>query len=395
MYEVTLDELRAVSLGSTAYAPREILVKVWLDDSDLREPYLVAQKLQTGESAPPADPFDRRYDVDTGIEFELVVGDSLSLGTESVDVTSISGAETRTFQSGQIEIELEFSVSDVGDVDPRQRAIDQFRDGESTVNSDEFTRWQNVGHSYILERLERIATDPADANEDGLDDVFEIYQGETEFCAVTSVAFGLAHRQPRRFIEVARSLYETGGFLGNTDRLETSRSLQNSSIGDDVWPLGWLLLASLMETDNVFFDMSDSDVDTQASVFAVKYWLGELLGYDNVDYDSAQLMSERTAFERASNAVGDDGVGILHIHDYLLDDDVLDDPEENAAWWAIAGNHFVAMAESATIVDEGDSDDQSDDRIEFSVHSWGRRIEVDMEWQYIEDYIYGSISGSP
>jgi len=395
MYEVTLDELRAVSLGSTAYAPREILVKVWLDGSDLREPYLVAQKLKTGESAGPADPFDRRYDVDDSIEFELVVGNSLSLGTESIDVTSISGSETRTFRSGQLEIDLDFSVSDVEDVDPRQRAIDQFRDGASTVNSDEFTRWDNVGHSYVVNRLERIATDPADANDDGMDDVFEIYQGTTEFCSVTSVTFGFVHRQPRRFIEVARSLYETGGFLGKTDRLETSRSLQNSSIGDDVWPLGWLMLASFMDSDNFYFDTDSSDVDTQSSVWAVHYYLRELLGYDNVDYDSAQVASERTAFEAASDAVADDGVGILHIHDHILDDDVLDDPEEHASSWKFPGNHFVAMSESATIADEGDSDDESDDRFEFAVHSWGRRIEVDMEWQYIEDYIYGSISGSP
>jgi hypothetical protein len=61
-----------------------------------------------------------------------------------------------------------------------------------------------------------------------LNDPFQVNQGQQPFCGPASILFELVRKQPLRYVQICRSLFETGSFKGKPDGIEALYRLRQS-----------------------------------------------------------------------------------------------------------------------------------------------------------------------
>ena len=393
MKALTFDELHCKkSLANPWYCHIEVKV----DDSHLKEPYVLGEHLKAGQKTDPGAPFSKRYLFDETVSFSMELEDRYQLEVHDHDRADGDGTFSKTFtHQSNWEVEATYTVSDVGSVDPLAEALSDFRAGiQVAANSDAFGAWQHLDHAKIVDRTEKIADGAENLGVDNLHDAYEIDQANVGYCGPAAVMFCSAYRQPRRFVETVRSLYETTGFLTQNDRHACSLGLVNSRAADDLEDLEWLFCAALEDTSEATEDVTASNPDEGMAVNVIAYWLSELLGYQEVwRYYDATLLDEREMMERANEAIDRGGVAMLHIDGNLTTDAVLLLPDENAESWFLDPDHIVAMVDPMTVTDERAADDEDDDQVSFMVPDRGTVDIVDLRWDQLQPYLFGAVVG--
>lgn len=394
MKKLTFDELACIK---SLQKPWYCHIEVKLDGSHLKEPYMLGAKLKAGDTKDPASPFSKGYYFDDTAAFSMELEDRYQLEVFTHDTNEdTDGTYTATFtHEGNWEVDVEYTVTDVGSVDDLEKAVEEFRAGiQAAEDDDSFTRWFELSHGDIVDRAETLGVRVGNVGHADVPAQYGIDQADLGYCGLVAIMFVSAYRQPRRFVETCRSLYETGGFLTKNTRVESSRALQYSPIGDDMHDLEWLYCASLFETRSDIDEVTASEPEPDENGTYIKdfrNWFIEVIGFQTVwNFNEHPLLDERVLFDKAVEATTNDGAAVFHCSSDLATDAVLLSGEDP---WFNVSDHAVAMVLPPDVGEGDDPNDPDDDPILFTFHSWGESKFGSMEWDRLHDYLDGGVVG--
>ncbi len=239
--------------------------------------------------------------------------------------------------------------------------------------------WASVEKKQLLgEMLER------------LNDAFQVNQGSQPFCGPASIVFELVRKQPLRYVQICRSLFETGNFQGTTKKIQASLTLRRSQGRLRMNQADWMVLGALRESENMIFNIEAEAPDIIRNLagmtksWEMKGWTQELLGYKQVKYRHTYLYGEVDALAETSKALFSGGVAFaLVTADGLLRSKTPFLPYPTH-WITILGNISVKS---------GNLFDEDSGRISLDVYSWGKQFHINLDEAPFEDYFWGVVIG--
>jgi hypothetical protein len=292
------------------------------------------------------------------------------LGAVRIETGLVNGA-TAAFNRDGADYKLWYTVVDVPDLDPVQEAIDRFE------QSSRPGIWPYIQKTALLADIRQTLSNP-----------FSINQNYTPFCGPAAIVFELVSKQPSRYVAICQSLYETGSFQGRTKQVKPSQTLLTSKIRQGISEADWMLMAALRDTENALFPIDASSgefVNNIAGIttpWEMKGWAYEILGYDQVNYESTYVYGEFEAIRKAHQVRQRGGVGFL-----MIDAAMLGGETPSVAY----PNHWVSYLDGLQI-DDGIWHRQDSGHIRFNCYSWGRKISVDLGEGPFEDYMWGVVT---
>ncbi len=223
-----------------------------------------------------------------------------------------------------------------------------------------------------------------------LNDPFQINQGAQPFCGPASIIFELVRKQPLRYVQLCRSLFETGGFQATTTRIEASRTLRRSKGRLRMNQADWMVMSALRESENTIFNIEAEAPDIIRNLagmtksWEMKGWVREILGYPQVKYKHTYLYGEFDALEETTKAIDAGGVAFALITaDGLL---------RGKSPFLPYPNHWITLLGNISIKG-GDWFDEDNGRISLDVYSWGKQFHINLDEAPFEDYFWGVVIG--
>ncbi len=288
-------------------------------------------------------------------------GDDDVLG--QVTVGDLVTSETAVFDQEGAHYTLTYSVVDRPDItaeDLASFAAEQFEQSERGG------LWAKISKKALAENLR-----------ERRQSALEIDQERSNFCGPTSIVYELARTQPRRYIELSRQLYETGGFWSRTKRVEATEKLMADDIGQKMDPADWMLIATMRNAENTLFKVEAaakglvSGLQGMTHPWEIKGWAEEILLKEDVEVDTCFVAGELDAI-KAGHAAWEAG-GSAFI---LLNMAILKSGERDLPPWP---DHWVVYQGGLEI---------DDDRVAYNVYSWGRIIELDLTRKRFEKSLF-------
>jgi hypothetical protein len=293
--------------------------------------------------------------------------DDDALGVVTIGPDDVAHATAR-FTGDDADYTITYSVvdrSDLGETDLATFAIDQFE--ASTAPS----LWPGLAKADIITDLRERRWNPISIN-----------QVNSNFCGPTSVVFELARTQPRRYADLVRQLYETGGFWSRTHRVDAPEGLRASQSGQNMRPADWMLIATMRNDENALFSVSarsvgiTSQLEGMTTPWEMEGWTGELLLKDNVANSTTFVWGEFDAIRYAHQVWAGGGSAFVMVHS-----DIFAAPNGTVPPWP---DHWVVYAGGL---------DESGGRIRFQVYSWGRIYPLDLSLDHFENCMFGIVTG--
>ena len=275
-----------------------------------------------------------------------------------------------TFGEDDAEYKLTYSVvgrPDIAATDLAGFALDQFE--ASTAPG----LWPQIAKTDLIADIRATRADTLQVN-----------QNSSQFCGPTSIVYELVSRQPRRYVDLCRQLYETGGFWSRTYRVDAPEGLRNGPVGQSMSPADWMLIATMRDNENAVFGVSpDADgalagIQGMTTHWEMEGWTSEILLYDNVDNSTTFVWGEFDAIRHADSVYQGGGVAFIMIHA-----DLLEVADSTIPPWP---THWVVYRGGLNI-------DDSAGRIQLSVYSWGQIYNVDVTLSRFEDCMFGTVTG--
>jgi hypothetical protein len=202
------------------------------------------------------------------------------------------------------------------------------------------------------------------------------------------VVFDLVRRNPLRYVEVCRSLYETGRVdMGGGSVIEPGGACRASAPKPGITPADWLLLAGMRDAANVLFPVTASSggiagISTPDELMG---WATRLLGMGHAHYESTLVYGEFAAMRGARRALELNGVA------YLLIDSALLTGNRPAVH---IPNHWVTFLGGLSI-DDGVWWKHDSGRITFDCYSWGAKHHLVKGEGTFEDSLFGVVTAWP
>ena len=223
-----------------------------------------------------------------------------------------------------------------------------------------------------------------------LNDPFQVNQGGEPFCGPVSILFELVRKQPLKYVQICRSLFETGGFQGQTMRIQGSKRLCQSRGRLRMSQADWMVLATLRESENLIFPV-EADAPTiirniagMTKSWEMKGWAKEVLGFQKIKYWHTYIYGEVEALNETAAAIANGGVAFALITAAgLLNNKKVFLPYPTH-WIPILGNISIQG---------GDWLNKDRGRISLDVYSWGRKYHLDFDEEPFEDYFWGVVIG--
>ena len=236
--------------------------------------------------------------------------------------------------------------------------------------------WPNIPKAALLSDLRATAASATNVD-----------QGNTPLCGPASIIYELARKNPRRYVQICQSLFETGQFQSRAHLVKPSPTLVNSRVRTDVTLADWLLMSTLRDTENVFFPVEDT-----SSVFVMGFtkpwemrgWAFDLLGYDTAEYQSLIFYGEFEAMKKAQDVFDKGGSIFMMIQSALLG---------NPKPFISYPDHWITFAGNLHI--DNNVWNRKTGRIQFDCYSWGGIRHVDVLDKDFENYTWGMIFGTP
>lgn len=424
MSEVTLKKLSCQQTADISVD--NCRIEAYLDNSNRREPYSLRRQMTAGG---PEWTVNRTYWFNNTIRIELHVEDWLFpddwLGSgQTVDLQagaklgtiqlpgggSASGTDSVSFQREGADYELTYSVTQSsGTLKPVDRALSAF------PTSSGVGEWAWVDAQPLKNRVETIVafargqTSPGATGATIATGPFQVDQDGTPFCGPSGIVFSLAARDPRRFVEMVRSLYEQGEFLGRERVGLVSRGLRHSSVParvqqNDLWA-DWVMLASIRESAH-WFNVANNALLGTLSIFhmnlpwTMAHWARDVLGHVNATWLSASdlftAVHDILGIGHSEPVQKNDGVAVLReaMQDHnnggfatlLVSADF---PNRVNFWKAnfpFQAFHWVALGGNVTI-------SSSDVELEYHDSRHGQKLTRTFSHQEFNDLVWGGVSG--
>ncbi|BAZ10983.1 hypothetical protein NIES4071_28070 [Calothrix sp. NIES-4071] len=223
-----------------------------------------------------------------------------------------------------------------------------------------------------------------------LNDPFQINQGTQPFCGPAAIVFELVRKQPLRYIQICRSLFETGSCNLMTIKIAASQTLRRSNGRLRMSQSDWMILAALRESENSIFNIEAEAPDIIRNIagmtkpWEMRGWARELLSYRNSNFRYTYLFGEFQALQEASKAVAAGGVAFaLVTADGLL---------RGKTPFLPLPTHWISILGNISIKG-GDWFSDENGRISLDVYSWGRQYHINLDEAPFEDYFWGVVIG--
>ena len=88
-------------------------------------------------------------------------------------------------------------------------------------------------------------------------------------------------RQPHKYVDICKELYETGQFKGRTKTVKPSQKLLKSKVHKDITVADWMVMGAMRDAGNILFSV-DADLFSVAGITTaseIEGWTSEILGY--------------------------------------------------------------------------------------------------------------------
>ncbi|MDX2216395.1 MAG: hypothetical protein SFY66_24235 [Oculatellaceae cyanobacterium bins.114] len=237
--------------------------------------------------------------------------------------------------------------------------------------------WPHLDKKAILADMRSRVNDP-----------FKINQGQQPFCGPTAVLFELVRKQPLRYVEMCRSLFEDGSFKGKTKTIPAPNRLRESSKGNLLMgQADWMILATLREAESLIFPVDPDAPSIIRSISGMSFswemsgWTSEILGYNQINYSQAFRKGDLFALRDANNIVKLGGVGFALITAQGL----LGTASTTEADMPLSlPNHWVALLGNVAA---------QNGRVSFDVYSWGKKMHVDVTEDNFKSAFWGIVTG--
>lgn len=314
---------------------------------------------------------NRTYLFTQQITLKLWDEDSLDpddrLGTATISVTPTNHA-TAQFKEDGANYTLQYSVSSLlvpQEFDLVQQEIILFEQSTSAGT------WSHIPKADLIADIKKTIANP-----------FNVQQVNTPLCGPAAIVFELVRKQPKRYVQICRQLWETGKFQARTETIEPSDTLLNSPIKDEgnkISLADWMLMTALRDTANAIFDVDSTSGNFVMGITTpgeMEGWTFELLGRDTVDFISTYTFEEIDAMQTAQKLWAAGGVAFL-----MIDADLL---RNKAA--GVIPTHWIVFLGGLTI-------DKASEIISFQCYSWGKEIPVSKKQDDFEDYLFGVVTG--
>lgn len=246
-----------------------------------------------------------------------------------------------------------------------ERSIEQF------VRSTKPSAWKYLDKAEILTGMIARLQDP-----------LQVKQGGQPFCGPAVVVFELIRKQPSRYVDLCRSLFEQGEFQGVQQQIVASPRLRRSGGDLRMPPVDWLVLATLRDRANWLVPVHPQapalfrDIAGITGPWDVTFWLKNLLGYERVQHYHTPLGGEVAALTTAQMAIEQGGVALALIDQGLLNYQV--------PGWSYP-NHWVSILGNLAL----------EDGACFDCYSWGRKISLAGELKEVKRHLWGISIGLP
>lgn len=257
---------------------------------------------------------------------------------------------------------------------------------QATLTLDSFERstqpgvWPNLDKKTIIADMRSRLADP-----------FQVNQGGQPFCGPASILFELVRKQPLRYVQICRSLFEAGSFQGQTRRIETSPRLRASRGRLQMAQADWMVLATLRDAENLIFPVEPDAPDIIRNLAGItkpwemKGWTREVLGYPNVKHTITYIYGEVTALQQAAQIIAADGVTFaLVTAEGLLQGKppLLPYPDH---WITLLGN--ISIKAASNFANLGST------HLSCDLYTWGQKRHIDVDQSPLENCFWGIVIG--
>ncbi|MGC9504405.1 hypothetical protein [Baaleninema sp.] len=248
-----------------------------------------------------------------------------------------------------------------------ERKIDQF------ARSKMSGMWPKLDKATLIEQLRSRVRNP-----------LCIDQGKQPLCGPASIAFALAQKDPVRYVQICRNIYQLGGFYGTTKWITASDALQHQGGKLNMPQLDWMFQATLREAENQIFPVwADApellrNLSGMTKPWEIAGWTQQVLQYANVTSYPAYLGGDVEALEAAESAVASGGVAfaLVNADGLLLEKSP---PMSYPSHWIV----FLGNLK------------RDGDRFRFDVYSWARKQSVTCELASLKKHLWDVVVGRP
>src|SRR5580658_7440780 len=188
-----------------------------------------------------------------------------------------------------------------------------------------------------------------------LDNPYGIYQGSAGLCGPAALSFEIAKSRPQEYVNVVIGLYENGtAKLGNW-QLQPSAALRQAANPATIPAADWILLASIRDCENWFFDYTTDEYDDDKNHPYLTWFFSREKGGGTYASEMVSMMknigfTDVTSNEAKTNLFDKKPILLESLDFYRRDYQVLwlihaDILQGKAVEGRLAqANHFVAMA---------------------------------------------------
>jgi hypothetical protein len=240
-----------------------------------------------------------------------------------------------------------------------EQAIQQF------VQSSHPSAWVGLDKAEILSGVLARLRDPK-----------QVKQGGQPFCGPAAVVFELIRKHPIRYVNLCRSLFETGRFMGFKQQIVVSDRLLKAQGNLRMPAVDWLVLATLRDqtTYAVRVDPTAPHLLRQMSGITAPWditnWLRNLLEYEQVKHHYTPWGGEFKVLQEAQMAIDRGGIALALIDQGLLNYKVPCFSYPNH-WVSILGNVETSHKSG------------------FDCYCWGREINMTSAAHEVKRHLWG------
>jgi hypothetical protein len=256
--------------------------------------------------------------------------------------------------------------------------VDLMRDAEMAIDafatSSAKSLWPGLSKDALIKDLRIRVRNP-----------FSVNQGGQPFCGPAAVLVELIRRNPKRYVEICRSLFEQGYLQGTTQRIPAPPRLRQSTQGNlRMPPVDWMVLATLRESEVTLFPVEPNapllirNLTGMTKSWELIGWVKELLGYRNIKYNHAFLVSDLAAIRETDSVLRAGGAAFALITaEGLLNDRFLPFP---------VPNHWITLL-------GGVKHDGS--RVNCDLYTWSKTYNVNTGFRTFKRYFWVSVTAMP
>lgn len=257
-----------------------------------------------------------------------------------------------------------------------QQALQATLDFENSIAP---SLWPNLDKKQVVADMRSRINDP-----------FLVNQGGQPFCGPAAILFELVRKQPLRYAQICRSLFETGSCQTQTKHVEAPPRLRQSQGQLRMSQADWMVLATLRNSENLIFPVDPNapeiirNLSGMTKSWEMNGWAREVLGYTNVKYDHTYIFGELDALQEAANAIAKGGVAFALITaEGLL---------ENQHPLVPYPSHWISLLGNISI-QPGTFGQPNSGKISFDIYTWAQKRHVDVSQDTFKDYLWGIVMG--